>query len=118
MRAPRYYRYKSCPIRRFRPLQFNNLTLVRRRHFAILPSGGGLFGTTPSAVSKRVVVELSGKIGYCSRRELAIAHITFDHMSVFDLVLANQRSYFGKMGIFLTLRACSVIVFLDEFGAF
>ena len=98
MRAPRYYRYKSCPSRRFRTLQFNNLTLVRRRHFPILPSGGGGAGTTPSAVSKRVVVELSGKIGYCSRRELAIAHISFDHWSIFDLVLGDHRSYFG--GIF------------------
>ena len=49
--------------------------------------GGGV--TTPSAVSKRVVVELSGKTPYCSRRELAIAHITFDHRSTFDLGLAG-----------------------------
>ena len=78
---------------------------------------GGV-GTTPSAVSKRGFVELSGKIGYYSRRELAIAHITFDHRSIFDLVLAGQRSYFGKMGTFSTLRACRVIEFLDQFGAF
>ena len=88
MRAPRYYRYESCPNRRLRTLQFKNLTLARGRHFAILSSGGG-GGTTPYAVSKRVIVELSGKTAYCSRRELAIAHITFDHRSIFDLSLAG-----------------------------
>ena len=42
----------------------------------------------PPAVLKRGVVELSGKKpACCSRRDLAIAHITLDPRSICDLVI-------------------------------
>ena len=40
----------------------------------------------------------------CSRRVLAIGGIFFDPRSTFDLVMAGQRSIFGKIDVFSTLQ--------------
>ena len=64
----------------------------------------------------------------CSRRDLAIERITFGPRSIFDLVMAGQRSNFGKISIFVDFARLQrrrygryrhgvfTSVFLDEFG--
>ena len=59
----------------------------------------------PLGVSKRSVVELSGKRpADCSRRVIAIGGIIFGPRSIFDPVMAGQRSNFRKFYDFGTLR--------------
>ena len=79
------------------------LTLARIRCFATFGRTGGLVGATPLGVSIRSVVELSGKDQQIALA-LAIGGIVFGPRSIFDPVMAGQRSNFRKFYDFSTLR--------------
>ena len=78
-------------------LNFNPRTT---RPFLITQTTRGVV-TTPPGVSKRKVVELSGKkTTDCSQRDLAIVGIFFGSRSTFDLLMTGQRSIFGEIDVF------------------
>ena len=82
------------------------LTLARKRCFATFAGagGGGLVRPPPLGVSKRSVVELRGKDQQIALSEYAISGIIFGPRSIFDPVMAGQRSNFRKFHDFSTSR--------------
>ena len=80
------------------------LTLARKRCFATFAGVGGV-GATPSWHFQTKRRRASRKRpADCSRRVLAIGGIIFGPRSIFDPVMAGQRSNFRKFHDFLTSR--------------
>ena len=84
------------------------LTLARKRCFATFAGVGGGGGSwcDPPGDSKRSVVELRGKDQQIAIAEYSrlVVPIIFDPRSIFDPVMAGQRSNFRKFRDFLDAR--------------
>ena len=75
--------------------------------------GGGCYDPPPCRFETRRRSASQQRPSECSRRDLAIERITFGPRSIFDLVMAGQRSNFGKISIFSTLRDYSGAAMAD-----
>ena len=84
----------------------NNLTLARIRCFATFgrTGGGGVGATPPWRFQMKRRRASRKRPADCSRRVLAIGCIIFGPRSIFDPVMAGQRSNFRKFYDFSTSR--------------